>query len=190
MTVQPVRILADIDAIRNSSVFDWILDDQAVGIPRAWAYGMPMHVAFSLPRLSVFALATSALLSLACSPAKSTLPAGARVEILQTQRLVLHGTASAHPESATCASSHDASTPQYLQLNEDITGNIALRPVGGVAVLHLQELATNRTWCVMTHDDGTGATIPGDFPGGVYAVRVEGSHAATPTPYAVVVEKL
>ncbi|HEY1691982.1 MAG TPA: hypothetical protein VGG39_07460 [Polyangiaceae bacterium] len=141
--------------------------------------------------LAIAAMTISAsVLSLACAPAKSTVPPGARVEILQTQRLVLHGTAAAHPESATCASSHDGSTPQYLQLNEDMTGNIALRPVGGVAVLHLQELATNRTWCVMTHDDGTGAAIPGDFPGGVYAITVEGSHAVAETPYAVVVEKL
>jgi hypothetical protein len=149
---------------------------------------MPTFRAHSRPLLSILAL-LPALGALACSPAKSAVPAGAHLEIMQTQRLVLHGTAAAHPESATCASGSAASTPQYLQLNEDITGNFALRPVGGVAILHLQ-LATNRTWCVMTHDDGTGATIPGEFPGGVYSVTVEGSHSIAPTPYSVIVEKL
>jgi hypothetical protein len=134
--------------------------------------------------------ALSAIAALACTPARSALPPGAHVEILQTQKLVLHGTAAAHPESATCASSGPAASPQFLQLNEDITGNIGLRPTGGTAVLHLQELATNRTWCVMTHADGTGASIPGDFPGGLYAVTVEGSRSDTPTPYSVVVERL
>lgn len=150
---------------------------------------MPKSRARCLP-LSSILLALPALAALGCAPAKTGLPEDAHVEILQTQRLVLHGTAAAHPESANCTSSAGAAEPRYLRLNEDITGNFALRPVAGVAVLHLQELATNRTWCVMTHDDGTGATIPGDFPGGVYSITVEGSHSTAPTPYAVVVEKL
>jgi hypothetical protein len=141
--------------------------------------------------LSVSALAAlSATASLACSTSRPAIPPGAHVEILQTQKLVLHGTAAAHPESATCASSASTAAPQYLQLDEDITGAIGLRPMGGVAVLHVQELASNRTWCVMTHGDGTGASIPGDFPGGVYAITVEGSHSDAPTAYSVVVERM
>jgi hypothetical protein len=134
--------------------------------------------------------AIASVSALACAPAKSTLPERAHLEILQTQKLVLHGTAAAHPESATCASGEAGSEPLYLRLNEDMTGNFVLRPGSGVAVLHLQELATNRTWCVMTHGDGTGASIPGEFPGGVYSITVEGSHASGPTPYSVVVERL
>jgi hypothetical protein len=127
---------------------------------------------------------------LACSPSRSPLPPGARLEILQTEKLVLHGTAAPHPQSASCPSSaRDAST-RFLQLNEDTTGNFVLRPIGGVAVLHVEELATNRTWCVMTHGDGTGGTIPGEFSSGIYAITVEGSHSETPTPYSVVVEKM
>jgi hypothetical protein len=118
------------------------------------------------------------------------LPPDARVELLQTQTLVLHGTAAAHPASASCASSAPGSTTQFLQLKEDTMGNIVLRPTGGVSVLHVQELATNRTWCVMTAGDGSGATIPGEFPGGVYSITVEGSHSDGPTPYAVVFERL
>ena len=141
--------------------------------------------------LSLSALVAScATASLACSSSHPALPPGTHVEILQTQRLVLHGTAAAHPESATCASSAATGEAQYLQLNEDMTGSIGLRPTGGVAVLHVQELASNRTWCVMTHGDGTGAAIPGDFPGGTYAITVEGSHSGEPTAYSVVVERM
>lgn len=135
-------------------------------------------------------VAFSGAASLACSTSHPALPPGSHVEILQTQKLVLHGTAAPHPESATCASSAAAGAPQYLQLNEDITGSIGLRPTGGVAVLHVQELASNRTWCVMTHGDGAGAAIPGDFPGGTYAITVEGSHSEAPTAYSVVVERM
>jgi hypothetical protein len=127
---------------------------------------------------------------LACSPSRSPVPPDAHVEILQTDKLVLHGTAAPHPGSASCASSSRDGTTRYLQLNEETTGNFVLRPIAGVAVLHVEELATNRTWCVMTHGDGTGGTIPGEFPGGIYAITVEGSQSAAPTPYSVVVERM
>ncbi|HEY8089659.1 MAG TPA: hypothetical protein VIF09_17485 [Polyangiaceae bacterium] len=145
-----------------------------------------------IPRVALVSAlaAASALGTFACSTTRGAVPPGAHVEILQTAKLVLHGTAAAHPESANCASGAAAATPQYLQLNEDMTGNIGLRPIGGVAVLHVQELASNRTWCVMTHGDGAGAGIPGDFPSGVYAITVEGSHSDAATPYAVVVERM
>lgn len=127
---------------------------------------------------------------LACSPARNALPPGAHVEILQTQRLVLHGTAGPHPESATCASSTTGPATRFLQLNEDTTANIVLRPTGGAALLHVQELAHNQAWCVMTRGDGAGAILPGEFPSGVYAITVESSHSAVPTPFSVVIEKL
>ncbi len=136
------------------------------------------------------ALAVSALTLVACSPARSAVPADAHVEILQTQKLVLHGTIAPHPASASCASSAEGSAPQYLRLNEDTTGNIVLRPLGVTAVLHVQELASNKTWCVMTSGDGSGATIPGEFPRGDYSIAVEGSRSSSPAPYSVVFERL
>jgi hypothetical protein len=135
-------------------------------------------------------MAMLALGLLACSPARSALPPNARLEILQTEKLVLHGTAAAHPESASCASSTRDATTRFLQLNEDTTANIVLRPTGGLALLHVEELATNRTWCVMTAADGTGGTIPGEFSSGIYAITVEGSHSDAPMPYSVMIEKL
>jgi hypothetical protein len=150
---------------------------------------MQVHQASFLAVVSALA-AISAPCFLACSPSRSPLPPGARLEILQTEKLVLHGTAAPHPQSASCASrTRDAST-RFLQLNEDTTGNFVLRPTAGVAVLHVEELATNRTWCVMTQGDGNGGTIPGEFASGIYAITVECSHSDTPTPYSVVVERM
>jgi hypothetical protein len=145
----------------------------------------------SLARLALFVSATLAAgAALGCSGAHGALPPGAHVETLQTQRLVLHGTAPANPASVTCANRSGSSTPQYLELKEDATANVVLRPIAGVAVLHVQELASNKTWCVMSKGDGTGALISGEFPIGVYAISVEGSHASDPLPYAVAFERL
>ena len=148
--------------------------------------GAEVMLKSAVPVLAVVA----ALSAFACSPARSAVPAGAHVEILQTQKLVLHGTAAPHPASASCASGAPTSTSRFLQLNEETTGNLMLRPIGREAVLHLQELATNRTWCVMTRPDGTGAVIPGTFPGGVYSIAVEGSRSEAAAPYEVVFERM
>jgi len=150
---------------------------------------MTMHRAFLLTVVSAL-VGISASGLLGCSASRGPLPPDAHLEILQTERLVLHVTAAPHPESASCASStRDAST-HFLQLNEDTTGNFVLSPAAGVAVLHVEELATNRTWCVLTRGDGTGGTIAGEFPSGIYAITVQASHSNAPTPYSVVVEKM
>ena len=47
--------------------------------------------------------------------------------------------------------------------------NVTLRPTRNVAVLHVAQLGTQKTWCVMTKGDGLGASIPADFPRGVYS---------------------
>jgi hypothetical protein len=126
-----------------------------------------------------------------CSTAHDAVPAGAHVDTLQTQSLVLRGTAPAHPGSASCGSAADV-TPQshLLELKEDATANIVLRPTSSVAVMHVAQLGTSKTWCVMTKGDGGGATIPGDFATGVYAISVEGSCSSAPLAYQVMFEKL
>jgi hypothetical protein len=112
------------------------------------------------------------------------------VEILQTQHLVLRGTAPANEGSLSCASPSPSASPSYLELRDDMTGNINLRPMAGVAVLHVTNLATHKTWCVMTQGDGTGASIPGEFATGVYAIDVQCSRSTAAQQYAVQVEKL
>jgi hypothetical protein len=139
----------------------------------------------SLPLLTMILGATG------CSTAHDAVPAGAHVETLQTQSLVLRGTAPAHPGSASCAPSAVAPSQSHLlELKEDVTGNIVLRPTNVPAVMHVALLGSAKTWCVTTKGDGTGATIPGDFATGVYAISVEGSGSRTPLTYQIVFEKL
>jgi hypothetical protein len=148
------------------------------------------------PKWNVAALAATALAGLSgitsagCATDRDAVPPGANVETLQTQSLVLRGTAPAHPGSASCASSSDAGDRHFLELTDDATMNVTLRPTRSVAVLHVAQLGTRKTWCVMTKGDGLGATIPADFPRGVYAISVLGSHVGESMPYAVAVERL
>jgi hypothetical protein len=139
-------------------------------------------------RLLVLSTALAAVTG--CANGRGALPADAHVATLQTDRMVLRGTAAPNPASVNCAQQPSGSTPQYLELKADETANMVLRPLDGVAVLHVQELASNKTWCVMTKGDGTGATINGAFPMGIYAIIVEASHADHAMPYAVAIEKL
>jgi hypothetical protein len=139
-------------------------------------------------RLLVLSSALAAVTGCAAG-GRGALPADARVETLQTDRMVMRGTAAPNAASVTCAQMQGGS-PKYLELKSDETANMVLRPLDGVAVLHVQELATNKTWCVMTKGDGTGAAINGTFPMGVYAISVEASHSDHAMPYAVSIEKL
>jgi hypothetical protein len=127
---------------------------------------------------------------LGCSSARGAVPPGAHVEVLQTERIVLRGTAAANAASASCADPSGRAEPQYLELKEDAAANVILRPIAGVAVLHVRELASSRTWCAMSPGDGAGAAIPGEFPAGVYAISVQGSRSTGPLPYTVAFEKL
>jgi hypothetical protein len=146
----------------------------------------PSIVARLLASMHLFVVGTTG-----CATARDAVPAGAHVETLQTQSLVLRGTAPAHPGSASCGSSPSPPSQSHLlELKEDTTGNIVLRPTNSPAVMHVALLGSSKTWCVTTKGDGTGATIPGDFVMGVYAISVEGSQSKAPLAYQVVFEKL
>jgi hypothetical protein len=144
-----------------------------------------------MPRLLRPALLLiSAVAAVACAPAAdapAVVPPGAHIETSQARRVVLRGTAAAHPGEASCDSA-PSSAPVYLQVDEETEGSIVLRPIRGAAVLRVEELTSNRTWCVMQERDA-GAAIPGYFPQGVYAIRVENSRASDPTPFEVVFER-
>jgi hypothetical protein len=124
------------------------------------------------------------------SNGRDALPENARVETLQTASLVMRGEASTTPGGATC----DATAPakHFLELTEETNGAIMLRPPATheVTVLHVTELATNKSWCVMTKGDGAQVSIPGDFAAGVYAISIVESHSYKPDPYEVVFEKM
>jgi len=154
------------------------------------------HIVSSLIHASGLAsLALAALALGGCASGSHTeVPANARVDIMQTDKMVLHGTADASLASPNCKT--DALPAKHLvELKDDLAGHIILRPAGAepaprLAVLHVTQLDTNRTWCVQTSSDGTTATIPGEFPMGVYAISVTEARSATPHKYEVVVEKL
>jgi hypothetical protein len=136
-----------------------------------------------VPCLAVAAIGTGA-----CAPSQGVIPEGAHVEMVQTQRVVLHGTAQNSAGTLSCSSPKKAGSPSYFELKDDATANIALRPMAGVAMLHVTNLATQKTWCAMSRPDGTGATIPGEFASGVYAVDVQSSGGAV--AYSVLLERL
>src|SRR6516225_7367581 len=114
--------------------------------------GMRTQIAFPL----LAAMTPIALGVAGCVSSGATIPPGAHVETLQTRSLVLRGTAPAHPGSASCAS--PAAAPEHahlLELKDDTTGDIVLRPTGGAAVMHVALLGSSKTWCVTTKGEGT-----------------------------------
>ena len=84
----------------------------------------------------------------------------------------------------------DQESFDLLELKDDTTGDIVLRPTGGAAVMHVALLGSSKTWCVTTKGEGTEASIPGDFAAGVYAISVEGSGSKAPLAYQVVFEQM
>jgi hypothetical protein len=138
----------------------------------------------SLPALVILGAA-------GCVSPRDAVPPGAHVETLQTESLVLRGTAPPHPGSASCGSSAAIpSQAHLLELKEDTTGDIELRPTSCPAVMHVALLGSGKTWCATTKGNGLGASIPGDFATGVYAISVEGSGSSAPLAYQIVFEKL
>jgi hypothetical protein len=142
------------------------------------------HSLASLPLLVVLGAAAG------CASPRDAVPPGAHVETLQTRSLVLRGTAPAHPGSASCGSAGAApSRAHLLELKEDTTGDIVLRPTSGPAVMHVALLGSSKTWCVTSNGDGD-VSIPGAFAAGVYSISVEGSGSRTPLAYQVVFEQM
>lgn len=141
----------------------------------------------------VAAAALSSLVGCASTP-RSELPPNAKVDIMQTDRMVLRGTADASKDGPSCKS---AALPakHVVELKDDMAGHMILRPAAGqaplkLAVFHVTHLDTNKSWCVQIGDDGSTATIPGQFPMGLYGISVTEGQTAAPHRYEVVVEKL
>jgi hypothetical protein len=143
--------------------------------------------------VSISALALTAITGCASS-AHTELPPNAKVDLMQTDRMVLRGTAEPSKDGAGCKS---AALPakHLVDLKDDLPGHMILRPAPGeaplkLAVFHVTQLDTNRSWCVQVGEDGATAIIPGEFPQGVYAISVTEAPTAAPQKYEVVVERL
>jgi len=143
-----------------------------------------------MTKLLLTAAIAPLLFTIACATSShGAAPEGAHVETVQTQRLVLRGVSEGTTGSASCKAPAAGKSTSYVELKEDTNGNFALRPMAGVAVLHVTHLGTQKTWCMTTQSDGSGAIIPGEFATGVYAVDVQ-SAGSSSQPYAVQFERL
>jgi hypothetical protein len=126
--------------------------------------------------------------------AGTPVPADARVETMQTDKMVLRGDAESTAESPSCKMD-PLPAKHFVRLNQKTNGHVLLRPAAGqpkleLAVLHVTHLDSNRTWCVQSAADGSIASIPAEFPYGVYAISVTEGRSASSHRYEVVFEKL
>jgi hypothetical protein len=122
-------------------------------------------------------------------------PAGVPVQALIADRLTLRGTASPTLTNPSCDTSTSLQPSHVFEMPEESQAMIRLTPSLGegplpTAMMHVTNLDTNKTWCVMTKPDGTPATIAGDLPSGMYSVSVAEIVGAPPRRYEVKVEKL
>jgi hypothetical protein len=146
-------------------------------------------------RTFVSSVSVAALAFLAgCAGSKLSVPENAKVDIFQTEKMILRGTADASQDSPSCKS-NNAQAKHYVEVPDGFAGHFLLRPQGTdpapkMAVLHVTQLETGRTWCVESNVDGIRAAIPGDFQMGTYAVSVTEPRSAQPHKYELVVEKL
>lgn len=130
----------------------------------------------------------------ACSGTRVEVPAEAHVHLMQTDKIVLHSTSDASMDSPSCQT---AALPAqiFVEMKDDVAGHFLLRahamdPGPKLAVLHVTQLDTGRTWCVESTADGLTTAISGQFAQGTYAISVQEPHSMSAHGYEVVVEKL
>src|SRR4051812_1910087 len=97
-----------------------------------------------------------------CAGTSHPVPAGGPVPTLVADRLTFQGTAEPTLKNSACSAAAPGKPDHLMALEFDTRATILLGPVPGeaplpVAMLHLTNLDTNRTWCVMTGADGTPA---------------------------------
>jgi hypothetical protein len=122
-------------------------------------------------------------------------PAGVPVHALVADRLTFQGTAEPTLKNSACTAAAPGKPDHVMELAEDTRATILLGPVPGeaplpVAMLHLTNLDTNKTWCVMTSADGTPGALGAELPQGMYAVSVASLHGAPERRYEIKVTKL
>jgi hypothetical protein len=122
----------------------------------------------------------------------STVPSNVNVEVLQTSKIVLRGTADASLERASCQGTVPTSPKHMLELKEEMLGKVTLRAAAegrlASAVLHVVHVESSRSWCATMGESY--ASIPSSFPAGTYAISVADLKTNGAQKYEVVVEKL
>ncbi len=129
-----------------------------------------------------------------CAGQHIDVPADAHVHLMQTDKIVLRGSSDASKDSPSCQT---AALPAqiFVEMKDEVAGHFLLRAHAmdagpKLAVLHVTQLDTGRTWCVESSADGITTAISGDFTQGTYAISVQEPRSMTAHGYEVVVEKL
>jgi hypothetical protein len=154
---------------------------------------MAASTLLKLPLLS--SLVGFAALALGGCASAPTLPAGVPVHPLVAEMLTLRGTAAATLANPACSAANPSKPAHLMELSEDTRATVMLGPQLGepplpVSMLHLTHLESNRTWCVMTREDGTPASLADELPMGTYAVSVLEMRGEAPRRYELKVRKL
>ncbi|HEY2510724.1 MAG TPA: hypothetical protein VGI39_07705 [Polyangiaceae bacterium] len=136
-----------------------------------------------------------ALAGAGCATSHAVIPPGTPVQALIADRLTLRGTAEPTLLNPSCSAAAPAKPAHIFELPEETRAMIMLAPPGAepqlpATMLHVTNLDSNKTWCVMSKPDGSPATIAAEFPSGHYAVSVAEVNGAAPRKYEVRVEKL
>jgi hypothetical protein len=127
--------------------------------------------------------------------ARATSIDGVPVMALIADNMTLHGVAPASLSNPACTAEAPAKPAHLFELSESAHATVILRPRAGdgplpISMLHLTNIETSRTWCVMTKSDGSPAVLASDLPAGTYAVAVAEMHGSEPRAYEVKIEKL
>lgn len=139
--------------------------------------------------------AATAIALAGCASSSANIPAGVPVHTLAAERLVMRGVAPATLANPACTAAAPTKPAHLMELSEDTRATVLLTPQAGegplpIAMLHMTHLESNKTWCVMTKEDGTPAVVAGELPMGTYAVAVAEMRGNEPRRYELKVHKL
>jgi hypothetical protein len=145
-------------------------------------------------KIAILATVAAGFTSLVGCAGSIPVPENARVDSMQTDKMVLRGEAAATVDNPSCKTTA-LPAKHFVKLNDDLPGHFILRPAAGepamkLAVLHVTNLDSGKTWCMQAGADGSPATIGADFPNGTYAISVTEGRSTAPHRYELVIEKL
>jgi hypothetical protein len=117
------------------------------------------------------------------------------VHVVIARELTMRGTAQPTLTNPSCSGAVAQKASHVFALEDNTMASIMLHPPAGAAalpvtMLHITHLESNRTWCVMTKDDGTPAMVGGELPMGTYEVAIAEVQGAAPRAYELRVQKL
>ena len=137
----------------------------------------------------------AAALALGGCASRPMVVAGVPVHVVIAQELTLRGVASPTLSNPSCTGAAPTKAAHVFALEDGTMASIMLSPQPGepalpATMLHITHVESNRTWCVMTKDDGSPAIVGGELPMGTYEVAVAEMSGSAPRRYELRVQKL